>query len=320
MRDILKELKRKRMVDVSQNVENYRDYDVYVFDPRSYNFVLYKPKGKSISSLRMIAENLPESLYVSLSDKTHFITSKQKSYNQNLKYILKKNPLESKKLLSRVLDIAATTPEPEVFDQMKDTIDLVLEEYLSDSSVVKRLIEVSTKDFSTSVHSVNVMLYCLRFARQCNFAYKDLKLFGLMGLLHDVGKVRLPNEILTAPRKLTEQEFEEIKNHSRYGWEILRQSKLNSKIQIAALTHHERSDGSGYPKGLKSNKISLESKALAIADVYEALTNWRPYKVPVPPVRALGIIKKDVLKKNWMRRRSSFLQKVSWEINRRLNS
>jgi len=297
MRDILKELKRKRMVDVSQSVENYRDYDVYVFDPRSYNFVLYKPKGKSISSLRMIAENLPESLYVSLSDKTHFITSKQKSYNQKLKYILKKNPLESKKLLSRVLDITATTPEPEVFDQMKDTIDLVLEEYLSDSSVVKRLIEVTTKDFSTSVHSVNVMLYCLRFARQCNFAYKDLKLFGLMGLLHDVGKVRLPSEILTAPRKLTEQEFEEIKNHSRYGWEILRQSKLNSKIQIAALTHHERSDGSGYPKGLKSSKISLESKALAIADVYEALTNWRPYKVPVPPLQALDIIKKDVLQK-----------------------
>ncbi len=282
---------------MSQSVENYRDYDVYVFDPRSYNFVLYKPKGKSISSLRMIAENLPESLYVSLSDKTHFITSKQKSYNQKLKYILKKNPLESKKLLSRVLDITATTPEPEVFDQMKDTIDLVLEEYLSDSSVVKRLIEVTTKDFSTSVHSVNVMLYCLRFARQCNFAYKDLKLFGLMGLLHDVGKVRLPSEILTAPRKLTEQEFEEIKNHSRYGWEILRQSKLNSKIQIAALTHHERSDGSGYPKGLKSSKISLESKALAIADVYEALTNWRPYKVPVPPLQALDIIKKDVLQK-----------------------
>jgi HD-GYP domain-containing protein (c-di-GMP phosphodiesterase class II) len=295
MRDILKELKRKRMVDISKDIENYRDYDVYVFDPRSYNFVLYKPKGKTISSLRMIAENLPESLYVSLSDKTHFITSKQKSYNKKLKYVLKKNPLESKKLLSRVLDITASTPEPEVFGQMKETIDLVLEEYLSDSSVVKRLIEVTTRDFSTSVHSVNVMLYCLRFARQCNFAYKDLKLFGLMGLLHDVGKVRLPSEILTAPRQLTEQEFQEIKNHSRYGWEILRQSKLNSKIQVAALTHHERSDGSGYPNGLKSNKISLESKALAIADVYEALTNWRPYKVPVPPLKALDIIKKDVL-------------------------
>jgi putative nucleotidyltransferase with HDIG domain len=196
-----------------------------------------------------------------------------------------------------VLDISSSTPEPEVFGQMKETIDLVLEEYLTDSTVVKRLIEVTTKDFSTSVHSVNVMLYCLRYARQCNFAYKDLKLFGLMGLLHDIGKVRLPNKILTAPRKLTEQEFEEIKNHSRYGWEILRQSKLNSKIQVAALRHHERSDGSGYPNGLISRKISPESKALAIADVYEALTNWRPYKVPVPPLVALDIIKKDVLQK-----------------------
>jgi len=297
MRDILKELKRKRMVEISQEVENYRNYDVYVLDPRSYNFVLYKPKGKTISGLRMIADNLPESLYISLSDKTHYITSKQKKYNKKLKYVLKTNPLESKKLLSQVLDISSSTPETEVFDQMKETIDLVLEEYLTDSTVVKRLIEVTMKDFSTSVHSVNVMLYCLRYARQCNFAYKDLKIFGLMGLLHDIGKVRLPDNILTAPRKLTEQEFEEIKNHTRYGWEILRQSKLNSKIQVAALTHHERSDGSGYPNGLISRKISLESKALAIADVYEALTNWRPYKVPVPPLVALDIIKKDVLQK-----------------------
>jgi HD-GYP domain-containing protein (c-di-GMP phosphodiesterase class II) len=295
MKDTLKELKRKRMVNISQDISSYRDYDVYVFDPRSYNFVLYKPKGKTISSIRIINESLPESLYVSVSDKTHHITSKQRSYNKKLKYILKKNPLESKKLLSRVLDIASATPEPEVFSEMKDTIDLVLDEYLADSNVVKRLIEVTTKDFSTSVHSVNVMLYCLRFARQCNFAYQDLKIFGLMGLLHDVGKVRLPNEILTAPRKLNEQEFEEIKNHSRYGWEILRKSKLNSKIQIGALQHHERSDGSGYPNGLKSSQISPVSKALAIADVYEALTNWRPYKAPVPPLKALDIIKKDVL-------------------------
>ena len=285
------------MVDISQDIKDYRAYNVYVFDARSSNFVLYKPKGKSISDLRLLKDNLPKTLYVSLSDKTHQITSKQKSYNKKLKYVLKKNPAESKKLMSRILDISASSPDPEVFGQMKETIDLVLEEYLADSNVVKRLIEVTTKDFSTSVHSVNVMLYCLRYARQRNFSYRDLKLFGLMGLLHDVGKVRLPNKILTAPRKLTEEEYEEVKNHTRYGWEILRQSRLNSKIQIAALEHHERLDGSGYPKGLKGHKISPESKALAIADIYEALTNWRPYKAPLPPLQALDIVKKNVLEK-----------------------
>ena len=285
------------MVDISQDIKDYRAYNVYVFDARSSNFVLYKPKGKAISDLRLISDNLPKTLYVSLSDKTHLITSKQKSYNKKLKYVLKKNPAESKKLMSRILDISASSPDPEVFGQMKETIDLVLEEYLADANVVKRLIEVTTKDFSTSVHSVNVMLYCLRYARQHNFAYKDLKLFGLMGLLHDVGKVQLPNKILTAPRKLTEEEYEEVKNHTRYGWEILRQSRLNSKIQIAALEHHERMDGSGYPKGLKGHKISPESKALAIADIYEALTNWRPYKAPLSPLQALDIVKKNVLEK-----------------------
>jgi putative nucleotidyltransferase with HDIG domain len=296
MKDILKEIKRKRMVDISQDIKDFKAYNVYILDSRTSNFVLYKPKGKAISDVRLVHDNLPKALYVSLSDKTHQITSKQKSYNKKLKYVLKKNPAESKKLMSRILDISASSPEPEVFGQMKETIDLVLEEYLADSNVVKRLIEVTTKDFSTSIHSVNVMLYCLRYARQRNFAYKDLKLFGLMGLLHDVGKVQLPNDILTAPRKLTDEEYEEVKNHTRYGWKILRQSRLNSKIQVAALEHHERLDGSGYPNGLKGREISPESKALAIADIYEALTNWRPYKSPLAPLKALDIVKRDVLR------------------------
>ena len=296
MKDILKELKIKKMVKISKDIVNYRDYNAYIFDPRTQNFVLYKPKGKAIGDLRVKSEKLPKSLYISVSDKTHYITSKQVKYNKKLKHVLKTNPLESKKLMGQILDISASTPEPEVFRHMKDTIDLVLEEYLADSNVVKRLIEVTTKDFSTSVHSVNVMLYCLRYARQCKFAYEDLKLFGLMGLLHDVGKVRLPSGILKAPRKLTEEEFEEVKKHPRYGYEILAQSKLNPKIQSGALGHHERSDGSGYPNGLIERKITPESRALAIADIYEALTNWRPYKAPLPPLEALDIIKKDVLR------------------------
>ncbi len=297
MKDIVKEIKRKRMVDITREIKDYRAYNVYVFDARTSNFVLYKPKGKAISDLRLINDTLPKSLYVSVSDKTHQITSKQKRYNKKLKYVLKKNPAESKKLMSQILDISSSSPDPEVFGQMRETIDLVLEEYLADSNVVQRLIEVTTKDFSTSVHSVNVMLYCLRYARQRNFAYKDLKLFGLMGLLHDVGKVQLPNELLTAPRKLTDEEYEEVKNHTHYGWKILRQSRLNPKIQVAALEHHERLDGSGYPNGLKGRKISPEAKALAIADVYEALTNWRPYKAPLSPIEALDIVKRDVLQK-----------------------
>ncbi len=295
MKDPLKELKRKNMVDITTEVQAYRNYDVYVFDPRSYNFVLYKPRGKSIETMRLIGDKLPQSLFVSLSDKTHQIVSKQRRYNRKLKYVLKTNPRESKRIMTRVLDISASSPEPEVFNQMKETIELVLEEYLADSNVVKRLIEVTTKDFSTSIHSVNVMLYCLRYARECKVPYEELKRFGLIGLLHDVGKVRLPNNILTAPRKLTDEEYEEVKNHALYSREILRQNRLSSIIQVSAFQHHERSDGSGYPNQLKSGEIVPEAKALAIADVYEALTNWRPYKTPVPPMKALAIIKESVL-------------------------
>ena len=295
MKDTLKELKRKNMVDITSKIHAYKNYDVYVFDPISYNFVLYKPRGRSIEANRFLSDKVPKALYVSASDKTHQIISKQKRYIKRLKYVLKTDAHESKRLMARVLDISAASPEPGVFDQMKESIELVLQEYLEDSKVVKRLLEVTTKDFSTSIHSVNVMLYCLKYARECRVSYEELKLFGLIGLLHDVGKVRLPNDLLTAPRKLTDQEYEEIKNHSQYSLEILRQNRLNPIIQVAAFQHHERSDGSGYPNRIKSNEIVPEAKALAIADVYEALTNWRPYKTPLPPFNALEIIKKDVL-------------------------
>ena len=295
MKNTLKELKRKNMVDITREIHAYKNYDVYVFDPASYNFVLYKPRGRSIETDRFLRDKLPQSLYVSASDKTHQIISKQKRYIKRLKYVLKTDARESKRLMTRVLDISASSPEPGVFDQMKESIELVLQEYLEDSTVVKRLLEVTTKDFSTSIHSVNVMLYCLKYARECRVSYEELKRFGLMGLLHDVGKVRLPNDLLTAPRKLTDQEYEEIKNHSQYSLEILRKNRLNPIIQVAAFQHHERSDGSGYPNRIKSNEIVPEAKALAIADVYEALTNWRPYKKPLPPLKALEIIKKAVL-------------------------
>ena len=167
---------------------------------------------------------------------------------------------------------------------------------MTDQDIVKKMIEITVKDTSTSVHSVNVMLHCLGYARQCNYEHDDLRLFGLMGLFHDIGKLRIPDKILKAPRRLTEEEFDLIKTHSNYGYNILVRSNLDKRVRLGALQHHERSDGSGYPRKIEGKDISPESKALAIIDVYEALTNWRPYKDPVDPLEALGIIKEDVEK------------------------
>jgi HD-GYP domain-containing protein (c-di-GMP phosphodiesterase class II) len=140
------------------------------------------------------------------------------------------------------------------------------------------------------------MLHCLAYARQNGCEYDELKSFGLMGLFHDVGKLRIPDSILKAPRRLTSDEFDLIKTHPNHGYNILVQSKVEKRVRLGALQHHERCDGSGYPKNLDASDLLPESRILAIIDVYEALTNWRPYKEPVSSLDALRIIKEDVEK------------------------
>ncbi len=282
------------MVEISANVKSYREYDVYCHDPITERFVLYKPQGVDIDDIRLEKEKVPKYLYASLNDQIDFVSSRHEEYNERLQNILRSEHHESKKLLTKVLDLAVTVPVGEIVSRMRDTVDIVLKEYMADEDIVKKLVEVTVKDTSTSIHSVNVMLHCLGYARQSGYGYDDLKSFGLMGLFHDVGKLKIPDKILKAPRRLTEEEFDLIKTHPNHGYNILVRSRLEKRIRLAALQHHERSDGSGYPKNLEEKDLLPESKALAIIDVYEALTNWRPYKNPVKSLTALEIIKEDV--------------------------
>ena len=286
----------KSAVEISTNIRDYKKYDVYYQDPASKRFLLYKPKGVNIDEIRIEQKKVPKYLYVSLYDQFDFVSSRHKKYNQRLKNILKTKPSESKKLLVKVLDLGVTVPVSKVVRHMTDTVDIVVKEYMADQEIAKKMIEITMKDASTSVHSVNVMLHCLGYARQCNYGYDTLKLFGLMGLFHDIGKLRIPDKILKAPRRLTEEEFDLIRTHPNQGFNILVKSNMDKRVRLAALQHHERSDGSGYPRKIEGKDILPESKALAVIDVYEALTNLRPYKDPVDPLDALEIIKEDVEK------------------------
>jgi len=289
------EIRKERLVEVSANIEEYKDYDAYYLDPVAYRFILYKPRGVDIDSVRLKDGKVPGRLYVSMSDRVHFVSHRQQRYNTELKRVLRSSPAKSKQVLKKALDLSLSLPTSDVLNRLGKTLDLVVESYLEDPVIVKNMLDIASKDPSTSAHSVNVMLYCLGYARETESSINDLKLFGLIGLLHDVGKTRVPDRILKAPRKLTRDEFGEIIMHPNHGFEILSQCKMNRKIRIVAFQHHERLDGSGYPKNSGAGEMLPESKALAIIDTYEALTNWRPYKYPIDPIKALNIIKKEVL-------------------------
>ena len=126
----------------------------------------------------------------------------------------------------------------------------------------------------------------------------DLKLVLQSAQLHDVGKISIKDDILQKPGKLTSQEFEEIKKHALFGEEIIEKIKKNTSERIFlehagifASTHHEKWDGSGYPRGLKGEEIPLQGRLMAIVDVYDALVSERPYKKPYTHEEAVNIIK-----------------------------
>ena len=120
-----------------------------------------------------------------------------------------------------------------------------------------------------------------------NLSHDDIETLMIAGMLHDIGKLRIPPEIIQKPSKLTDNEYAIIKKHPEYGYEILSTKNLNSKIKLAARQHPERYAGKGYPNGLKGNEIDLFSGIVAIADVYDAMTADRVYRKGICPFPVL---------------------------------
>jgi len=141
------------------------------------------------------------------------------------------------------------------------------------------LARLKTKDDYTYMHSVAVCALMIALGKQLGLSGADLKEAGLAGLLHDVGKMMIPDEVLNKPGKLTDEEFEIIKGHPLKGWELLHGSPdITATALDVCLHHHERVDGKGYPDKLSGDKLTLFARMGAVCDVYDALTSNRCYK------------------------------------------
>ncbi|SNR98073.1 HDIG domain-containing protein [Humidesulfovibrio mexicanus] len=146
-------------------------------------------------------------------------------------------------------------------------------------------------DEYTYTHSINVSLLAILFGRQLGLERPQLLTLGLAGMYHDVGKARIPEAVLNKPGKLSEAEFQLMKTHPLEGYKIMaNQPELAPEILRAVVEHHERHDGSGYPRGLTGDDIGLFSRIIAVVDVYDALTSRRVYKDAMAPAKALGMM------------------------------
>ncbi|MGN0132224.1 MAG: HD-GYP domain-containing protein [Lachnospiraceae bacterium] len=152
-------------------------------------------------------------------------------------------------------------------------------------------------DDLTFAHCMNVALISNILAGWLNMSEEDIETATLCGLLHDIGKLAIPDQIIKKPSKLTDEEYKIVKTHTIEGYNILKDQNISVHIKNAALMHHEKCDGSGYPFGLAGNKIDPFAKIVAIADVYDAMTAARVYRGPLCPFQVIDIFEKEGLQK-----------------------
>ncbi len=146
-------------------------------------------------------------------------------------------------------------------------------------SVINAMVKmVETKDPYTAGHERNVAKLASAIGRELGFSEEKIEEIRMTALIHDIGKMFIPSEILVKPGKLTDEEFAFIKLHTYHGYEILKTIDFPWDIAPVVLQHHERIDGSGYPQRLKGNEILMEARILSVADVVEAITFHRPYR------------------------------------------
>ncbi len=150
---------------------------------------------------------------------------------------------------------------------------------------------IDMKDAYTKGHSTRVAEYTAMLAQELGFEEEEVEKYYNIALLHDIGKIAIPPEVLTKEGKLTDDEFNLIKSHAAKGYRVLKDISIMPELAIGAGAHHERPDGKGYPKGLKGEEIPRVAQIIAVADTFDAMYSDRPYRKRMNFDRAVSIIK-----------------------------
>ncbi|MCD7826066.1 MAG: HD-GYP domain-containing protein [Clostridiaceae bacterium] len=216
-----------------------------------------------------------------------------------------------KKRVSEGIQYLYNNSDSESFADTTNSITNDLMKAIQDNDAIAVDINaLKTSDEYTFKHSVDVATMSMIIAKKQGLKKNEIYNIGIAGLLHDMGKAKIPSEILNKPARLSDEEFSIMKQHSVLGYNILKEKNdFTTAISLAVLQHHEKMNGAGYPLGVKSDKISPYAKILSVADVYDALVTERPYKKSFSQRTAVEMIMSmtDELDINAMR---SFLNSV----------
>ncbi len=194
---------------------------------------------------------------------------------------------EASRIVHNVLQDCRLGKQVEL-EQVEPVVSSITDSIFRNPDAMVSLLRIKQADKYTFQHSVAVGTLLISFCRALDIDRKTIERVGLGGLLHDIGKMQVPKQILNKPGKLSEAEFAIMKNHVRYGCETLEKTPGISPIALSvAAEHHECYDGSGYPRGLKGDQISLYGQLASVVDVYDAMTSTRIYHVGIEPTEVL---------------------------------
>lgn len=200
---------------------------------------------------------------------------------------------EARQLQQRAFnDIAQGNPLN--VDDFQRCADGIIDSLFRNQDALLCVSRMREKDAYLLEHSVNVAILMTIFARHLKFDDATIEQLATGALLHDIGKIKVPDAILNKPGRLDDTEFVSMRKHVEYSREILEQTEGISAVSLdVAANHHERLDGRGYPQGLKAEQISLHARMIAIVDTYDAITATRVYKDGQSGIKAMKILRKD---------------------------
>ncbi|MDF2614161.1 MAG: hypothetical protein K0S71_1947 [Clostridia bacterium] len=267
------------------------------------------PKMNGLEFLKNVRGKCPDTVTILLTgyaDKENAIKSineiglyyyLEKPWDNNDLIKVVKNGLEKKELADHLKD---KYKEIETSNrEITRLYELLKHDYNKETESTKNLIitlanVIEAKDKYTDGHTRRVAMISRMIGERLGLEEEKLNALEIAGIVHDIGKVGVPESILNKPDKLTDEEFEVIKRHSEVGETILKPLDSLRECLVPVRNHHEKINGSGYPDGLKGEDITIETRILAVADIFDALYSDRPYRNKLPLSSVKDILMKDV--------------------------
>lgn len=268
------------ILDIKQSF----DYPIYAkCENKGFKLLVGRNGHYNKQECSFYKENQFKRVFINVKDKIKYQTDMQK-YIAN---IVDNDDISSNIKAVLINDLAKDTMqalfEADVSKQALENVDALLTSsidfILKDELAMKSMIKVISYDYYTSTHCIDVSTYALAFGTYLNLGKEDLKILGKAALLHDLGKRKIDKNIICKKGRLTEEEFEKVKAHPTFSVKILKKyGESNQRVLDIVEQHHEKCDGTGYPKGLKKHEIDDFAKIIAICDIFHALTTRRSYK------------------------------------------